>query len=368
MELFWPHIGGVEIFSHQLMSALQRRGYKFSVITSASDEAGAGEDEVDGIQIYRFHFQRMISEKDLKKIQQVKNMVLEVFEQVEPHLVHLNTCQPSLFFYSLVANSLSFPYLFTVHGLHAEIHRPNSLVERSLRAADWVTAVSQASLLQAQRLVPEITPRASVIYNGLPMPSEPVRDLPFNHPTLLCVGRVVEPKGFDLAIQALSEIRATIPDARLVIAGDGPEKPALEQLAAALGLDGVVDFLGWCAPDSIPALIDGATVVVIPSRDEESFGLVALQAAQRSRPVVASRLGGLPEVVVHQETGLLFEEGNLTELTQKVLYLLRHPQVAFQMGRASRTRAEQKFSIEAAANAYHNLYQQLCRPTNGGTS
>jgi glycogen(starch) synthase len=198
-----------------------------------------------------------------------------------------------------------------------------------------------------------------VIYNGLEMPELAPQPLAFDKPRLVCLGRVVEDKGFDLALRALPAIARNYPDLRLVVAGDGPARPALEGLAAELGIGDVVDFAGWISPEKVPELMNSATIVLLPSRWREAFGLVALQAAQMERPVVATEVGGLPEVVVDQETGLIVAKEDSEALAEAVLSLLRNPSRAVEMGQEGRVRAQQVFSWERHIDDYDALYQTL---------
>src|SRR5262249_53155861 len=145
----------------------------------------------------------------------------------------------------------------------------------------------------------------SVIYNGIEAPPLAHAPLPFDAPRLLCVGRLAVEKGFDLALNAFASVARRFPKARLIIAGDGPVRSQLERQTGDLGLTGSVEFPGWVDPEDVVALINTSTMLLIPSR-LESFPLVALQGALMARPVVASTVGGLPEIVVHGETGLLF--------------------------------------------------------------
>jgi glycogen(starch) synthase len=175
---------------------------------------------------------------------------------------------------------------------------------------------------------------------------------------LLCLGRLAPEKGFDLALTALASLIERFPHIRLVIAGDGPARTDLEQQAAKLGLAHVVDFIGWVAPDKVPALLNTATVVVMPSW-REGLPLVALEAALMARPVVATRVGGLPEVVVHGQTGLLIEKEDSDGLAKAIAFLLEHPETATQMGQAAQQRAQEVFNSEQCVNAYDALYQKL---------
>ena len=119
-----------------------------------------------------------------------------------------------------------------------------------------------------------------------------------------------------------------------------------------------VEFVGLVVPDKVPALIDTATMVVMPSR-REGFGLVALEAAMMARPVVATRVGGLPEVVKHNETGMLVPNGDKDALADAMVYLLTHPEYATEMGQGARRRAIKEFSWQRNVDAYDALYRQL---------
>jgi glycogen(starch) synthase len=127
-----------------------------------------------------------------------------------------------------------------------------------------------------------------------------------------------------------------------------------------MGLTRAVDFVGWVAPAQVPTLLNSATAVVISSR-QEALPLVALEAALMARPVVATRVGGLPEVVVHQKTGLLVEKDSREGLAAAISFLLDHPAVAAQMGQAARSRAREVFSLERCVAAYDALYRTLAR-------
>jgi glycogen(starch) synthase len=214
----------------------------------------------------------------------------------------------------------------------------------------------------ARRIVPEIAPRSSLIHFGFDARDVPPEPLPLDEPRLLCLGRHVFEKGFDLALKAFSTLVDRFPKLRLIIASDGPARPDLERQAVRLGLIQRVDFIGWVESAQIPAVLNSATLVLIPSRVIEGFGLVAMEAAMMGRPVVAARSGGLPEVVIDGETGLIVERENSDALAAAIASLLEHPEVTAQMGRAARDRAQAAFSWERHVDAFDALYRRL---TNG---
>jgi glycogen(starch) synthase len=176
---------------------------------------------------------------------------------------------------------------------------------------------------------------------------------------LLCIGRVVEDKGFDLAILALPEVVAKCPLVKVMIAGDGPARPELEKLAYQLGVEDHMDFLGWIKPDRIPALINRISLVLMPSRWQEAFGIVALQATQMARPVIGTRTGGLPEVVIDGKTGLLVEKENPKSLANAIIWMLASPAEMRAMGKRAREYVSTKFSLDAFLHAYHQLYRKI---------
>jgi len=145
----------------------------------------------------------------------------------------------------------------------------------------------------------------------------------------------------------------------MIVAGDGPARPELESLIAELGLGDRVRFRGWVEPEKVPGLINEATLVVMPSRWREAFGLVALQAAQQARPVVAARVGGLPEVVVDGESGILFANEDHAELARGIVRLLDDPRLAIRLGATGRRLAGERFGWNRHLNRYTELYQRL---------
>jgi glycogen synthase len=210
----------------------------------------------------------------------------------------------------------------------------------------------------ARQLVPAIGDHSSVVYSGLEAPLRALRPLPLETPRLLCVGRLVPDKGFETALGAVARLVPRFPRLRLVIAGDGPLLSELQVQASALGVSQFVEFLGWVAEDQVLELMNDVTLVVMPSR-REGLPLVAIQAAYMGRPVVATRVGGLPEVVIHGETGLLVEPGDETALVDAIASLLEHPETASELGSSAARRARERFHPERYLAAYEALYRNL---------
>jgi glycogen synthase len=369
-DTFWPVIGGVEVLGGRLARALKASGHDLIIVARRDTDDLPDEDLYFDIPLYRFPLRTALQARDLAQVIGLRRRLADLVHGFDPQLGHIYHSGPGVYFYLQIPATRFLPALMTLHQTYVtQLLEPDSLRGRLLRRARWVTACSDSVLRLTRRQLPEITPRSSVVLNSLSMPSAAPSALPYDPPRLLCVGRLISQKGFDLALRAWARLAAGIPGARLIIAGDGLARPDLERQAADLELDSV-EFLGWVPPDDVPDLINTCTLVIMPSRIEP-LGLVAVQAAQMARPIVATRVDGLPEVVVHGQTGLLTEPDDVDDLTQAMQFLLQHPSIATAMGQAARQRAQTMFDWNAHVGAYDSLYRRLaaspCPRADGAT-
>ncbi|HEX2485404.1 MAG TPA: glycosyltransferase family 4 protein [Myxococcota bacterium] len=172
-------------------------------------------------------------------------------------------------------------------------------------------------------------------------------------PRFLCIGRLIPIKGHVVLLRALALALEEAPELTLEIAGRGPLEPALRALAKELGVEHAVRFLGYVAP--IQRAIDDSAVVVVPSLGE-GFGMVALEAMERARPVLAAEIGGLGELVVDGETGLLVPPGEAEPLARALVALARDPARRRAMGEAGRRRALEHFAEHRNVERTELLY------------
>ena len=157
-----------------------------------------------------------------------------------------------------------------------------------------------------------------------------------------------------MLLRAVAEAREDVPDLELAVAGRGPLEPALRALVKELGLDGAVRFLGHVVP--VQRAIEGASIVVVPSLGE-GFGMVALEAMERARPVIAAAIGGLGDIVRHGETGLLVPPAEVEPLRAAIVELALDPARAEAMGAAGRRRAAEHFRESRAIDRTELLYR-----------
>lgn len=362
-ERFWPHIGGVEVLSLELIPALSKLKYDLRVITSHSAAKLPDTDSVSGIEIDRFEFLTSLSNKDLVAMISARKRLTKLKQQFKPDLVHIHFSGPSSLFHWQTQSAFQAPTLITIHSLPPSFANgdcsENSLLVSTLRKADWINTVSTAKLNDIRNVLPELTKKTSLIYNGRSMPDTLPLDLPTEIPSLLCLGRLVSWKGFDLAVEALSQLIESFPTLTLKIAGDGPELECLQRQVTSLGLVNRVEFLGWVEPSDIPDLMNQASAVLLPSREEETLPVVALQAAQMARPIIASNLAGFPEVIENDVTGLLFEAGSAKALARAISQVIRSPELAQEMGVNARKQASEKFGLDRWVDKYDRLYRRI---------
>ncbi len=172
-------------------------------------------------------------------------------------------------------------------------------------------------------------------------------------PRLLCVGRLIPIKGHLVLLRALAQARARVPGLVLDVAGRGPLEPALKAYAKELGVADAVRFLGFVSP--VQTAIENAAIVVVPSLGE-GFGMVALEAMERERPVIASSVGGLPEIVADGVTGLVVPSADAEALADAIVALADDLTRAAEMGRAGRERALAEFTPERCVERIEALY------------
>ncbi len=162
-------------------------------------------------------------------------------------------------------------------------------------------------------------------------------------PFTICFLKRLERKyGPDVAVEAFGEVAASVPDARLIMCGSGSLQNELKDRVAEMGLAGQVEFLGGVPHDRIPDVLSRCHLLVSPSRSE-SFGVALLEAAAAGLPVVAARVGGVPETVVDGVTGVLVAPDDAGATAQAIIDLASNEPRRVAMGAAARQRVEQEF-------------------------
>lgn len=179
---------------------------------------------------------------------------------------------------------------------------------------------------------------------------------------VLTVGRLDASEGYkgvDVLIESLLRLLVSVPDARLVVVGDGDDLPRLKRLTRRLGLDGRVYFLGQVSAQDLVAWYRRCDVFAMPSRGE-GFGLVFLEAMAFGKPVVGGAHGGTLDIIEDGVTGFLVEHGNVEQLTQVLERLLTDDGLRKEMGRRARERVQSSYLFEHFQARLTQIVEELC--------
>lgn len=359
--LFWserylPLIGGVEVFARALSAALVDRGHECAIVTNLLHPSQPSVEVDRGTTIHRLPLQDALARQDLKAVLLARRAIEEIRTRFQPDIEHIHFNGPILRIQQMPCPAMAPRLVATLHLLVEQV-TGSPAVRRALKdCRATLVALSRAGFEAILSGAPELSPQLRCINNSLPPAPLAPAPLPWNPPVLLALGRLTAEKGFDTALQAFARVAAHPASPRLVVSGDGPERPRLEALAASLGLSGRIQFTGWTAPDEVPRRFNEATIVLMPSRWREPFGLVALEAAQMGRPVIASRTGGLPDIVVDEVTGRLVPPDDPVALGERIVELLQDFPRLERMGMAARARAAAEFDFNRFIDRHLEVY------------
>lgn len=292
-------------------------------------------------------------------------------------LLHTHWILPQGFVGMLTRWIDAIPHVLTVHGgdlfgLRGQLlRRVKSMV---LRGADTVTVNSRYTESAVRALVP-LPRRLELIPMGVAteLPDATIRRQARAiraryrrgaGPLLLFVGRVIDEKGPEDLIRAVAHLRPRVPEVTALIVGDGQDRPHLQELVAELGLADCIRFLGWVQPAEVGTWLAAADCFVGPSRRApngwvEAQGVTLSEAMIAGTPVIATRLGGVPDTVIHEETGLLVDECAPDQIAAAVLRVVADPDLARGLTERGRRHAATRFSRRASAAAFSELFSQL---------
>lgn len=317
---------------------------------------------IDGVAVHRFPFLEALSQRGIAPAERFATLArtLRTFSALKtefrPDVVHINMTDAIGFFHLRTTNPHRAATVVTVHmPLGAAYAERGGVVAQLAAEADAIVSVSNATAALAatgMRL-----PRAAidVIPPGVPAGNFPPRvGLPSGPPAFVVMGRIVPEKGVDVAIAAMRDV----PDAVLTVVGDGPEEPGLVALADRLGVAGRVRFAGVVENTALAPVLHAADALLVPSTYEEPFGIVAVEAALAGLPSIVSRVGGLKDIVVNGETGLVVPPSDADALAAAMRRLASDRAATARMGEAARARAIARYGLEATTDAYVAIYER----------
>jgi len=349
---YLPAIGGVEINTHEINKRLVKDRFEIEIITQK--EPNTPEYEViDGVRIHRvWVFEPLKLRYRLGRI--TPYMIPKIF-QVDFDILHAHSYG---FFPTWASIFSTKPVVITPHSDPATKIYPLWDLFRAIpiRRADRIVALSEMEKkhLIERGVKPE---KIVVINNGVTLPPVKGKDVGI-HPMILSMARMdVDHKGQDVMLKAMKKVQKTLPDVKLIMAGDGKDLPLLKDMAKNLGLEGCVEFTGFLYCADKWDYLSSCDVLSIAPRIEP-FGVVYLEAMAYGKPIVTTNVGGIPEVV--GDCAILVppnDPGSLADALIKVLTDERLAQTLSQKG----LRRVQSFNWDHIIPKYKALYESIMR-------
>ncbi len=364
----YPTYGGSGVVATELGRFLAKRGHTIHFISYAVPFRLAREfsdrifyHEVETVDYPLLAHQLYTISLAAKMAQTIKDAQLDILHvhYAVPHAI-------SAFLARSVSRAEKVKIITTLHGTDITLvgRSPSffPIVRFSIERSDAVTAVSQWLKKETVREF-GIRRRIRVIPNFVdtekfrrgPTPCKRSLYVKPGEKIIMHISNFRPVKRLGDVIRIFKLIQGEVPS-RLLLIGDGPDRDMARQLSRQLRIQKRVVFLG--KQDCIEHFLACADVFLLPS-ESESFGLAALEAMSCGVPVVASRLGGIPEIVIDGETGFLAEVGDVEGMAAKAIEILRNPTLARQMGQRARGLAEKKFRADFIMNQYERLYFDL---------
>ncbi len=356
--------GGGEKHTINLVESLRERGYKFYLVSScrvlleefkkrkwSAVKLWAGKEPVTEAWVFLFLLLSPI-------------IFLELFFVLLYYRIFKKT--KVLYCLSLTDKIIATP-LARIFGMKV-VWVEHTSIGRWLKLNPWrifyvlwsrlVTVVAVSEAVKKQLLKIGVKEKnLKVIYNGVDVSGCEFMPAVKNFRTNFSVGtvcRLHHEKGVEFLLKAIKIAKEFIPTLRLVVIGDGPERQNLIWLTKQLEIYDSVLFVGF--QGNIEGWVKDFDIFVLPSVEKEAFGIVSLNALACGKPVVATRVGGIPEVVEDGKTGLLVEPKSAEEIARAIVNLHRHPEIRREMGVRGRKTVEEKFSLDKMIDEYETLF------------
>ncbi len=356
------NIGGAGIYVLNLLPQFDPKLYDVKIACPN----GYLAERIDAAGLKRIN----ISKKDISFSGSLTLELLKVIRQVKPDIVHTHASLSG----RIAAKLLGVRVVYTKHGLEKmpsmseQISLPQGGFKKAINRlssrllSDGVIAISKSvfeDLVQSGVHPSRIT----CVYHGLDLTQfqarDSLKDKIENKSETVWIGalaRLHPVKGLDVLIDAAKMVISSYPQARFLIGGAGPMERTLKAKIETHRLENYIKMLGFI--ENVPQFLSRLNIFVLPSFSE-GLGLSVLEAMAQSLPVVATKVGGLPEIVQDEKTGFLVEPGKAQLLAQTIVRLVIDPKLAMQMGATGRQRVEQLFDAKTMARKTVAVYEKL---------
>jgi glycosyltransferase involved in cell wall biosynthesis len=354
-ESFHPIVGGLEVWAAEMGQALMGRGHVVEVLTGRHGSSWPPTDVVAGLPVTRLDWRGAITASSPAAFLEIVGAVRNLLQRFRPDVTLFNGIGPGALAYFRAEREQGPPLVVVPQAsLAGQPSGHGTVIRRSLQRADRIVAPASSVLDEVLAIAPELAARARVILDSHGRDEPSPSPIAWDPPRLLCFGRLERNKGFDVALDAFAALVHRHDGLQLTIAGAGSAHGDLVAHARMLGVSDHVTFPGLVSDAEAGRLRRAACIVLMPSRSE-GFGLVAMEGARAGRPVVATRITGLRDVVEDGVTGLLVPPDDVSALDAAVERLLSDHALAEQLGATAAKRAAERFAWGPIVDAWEQV-------------
>lgn len=374
----WDNIGGVCSVVNHVAKHMRAQGHGVFLLLPGSSARPVAETSREGLPAFRLNIRPTSPGRGKLRgrIAFVVTLPYTIFvlasllRRLKIDVVNVHFPDNSAIAFAFIRTLRMAKLASSLHGADLlpngmRVPSPQVAIRALLATSDLIITPSDAYRDALRKAWPEIAGRPTeTIPNGV----DPVElgydpgagDTAVEPPYILSIVHLVHYKGVDVLIRAFSLLSADFPALRLKLVSGGPSQREFQALAASLGIADRVDFLGFLEREETTMQLRGATVFVLPSRsNSESFGIAAAEAMAVDRPVIVSRVGGLPSLVEHEVTGLIVPPGDAAALSTAMRRLLRDEELRKRLGRAAGRRVRRDFLWSRTGDLYEAMFHRL---------
>lgn len=375
-HFFPPHIGGIEKVAEEQGKRLSKLGYQVTVLTSKTHQQN--ERYVEGIHVSPYPILSLAERVGLPYPVPLFK-AYKIFADVirECNIVHVHG-HPYISSYLAckIAKKYKKPLILTQHNTFIDFQSWLNLAEHLndwaigsvvLKNADRVITVSRKTMEYVLKLGADKS-KTSVMYNGVdqnffhPMNKEKSRNklgLPKNKTLILTVRRLVYKNGLDTLVEAASLLARECPNLLWIVIGNGPDRKFITNRIRQLGVYDNVKLVGFVPEELLPLYYNAADYFVIPSGSGEGLPMVLLEAMACGLPVIATTVGGTPEIIKDMENGVLMPPRNQRALAQAILKLISLEKESQAIRIESRKTIENNFNWDKNVQQLIEVYEEF---------
>lgn len=303
----------------------------------------------------------------------VRKLMVDLIRDFQPHILHAHTATPDGYAGLLLKRNFKIPLVVSLRGSDVNVypHRDRwtlRLTRRVISGADKLTAVSGALKEMAEKIA-KPQREIAVIYTGCELshfsfdPEARVAfrkrvGIPQESPVLIFVGHVLKAKGIFELLESFLIVRKSYPDLHLLVVGDGEDFREFAAQVKASEVEEWVHLLGARPHDEIPGWFSASDILVLPSW-REGLPNVVVEAMACRRPVIATRVGGIPEAVIDGESGILVNKQDPKALAEAIAFLIENEGKRWLMGAKGRVIVEERFTWEKNAAETIKVYEEV---------